>query len=70
MVSEPSSDEAEWKDVLALLDNARIVIWFCPDTENEQHRAHPKDKPTVEWADDEAGMTPHCLVCGKVGATR
>jgi len=48
--------------VRSALDNARVVIWFCPA--NHRHR--------VEWTTDENGMTPHCTEpeCGRVGASR
>ena len=47
---------------LHLLDNVRVVLWFCP----VDHRH------CVEWSTDERGMTPHCIepVCGQVGDTR
>jgi hypothetical protein len=48
--------------LLSALDNARVVIWFCPA--NHRH--------CVEWTTDENGMTPHCLEpgCGQVGGAR
>jgi hypothetical protein len=61
----------EQDELFALLGNARYVLWFCPHDADQQHREHREgNKLIVEWTDDEAGMTPRCLVCGEVGATR
>lgn len=59
----------EWEETLKLLGNARFVLWFCPHDADQQHQ-DARGGPIVEWTTDETGMTPHCLVCGEVGATR
>lgn len=45
-----------------VLENARIVLWFCP---TDPHH-------NVRWERGEAGMVPHCIAqgCGQVGAPR
>lgn len=61
-------DEELWD----LIGNARVVIWFCPKRDDDQHSDFDKGKPTVEWStdDDTKKMTPVCLVCGETGEPR
>jgi hypothetical protein len=43
-------------EVFALIGNARVRFWQCPDHQGRPHR--------VEWTDDVA----HCMTCGRTSS--
>jgi hypothetical protein len=51
------------EELLDLIGNARVKLWFCP-LDQEHRKEIRKRMSTVEWDGDMAT----CLICGRTSA--